>query len=127
MEIKIEGCNYQLTEEEILTVLDGYGATEGKTEEVAMITPDGEFGTGSYQIKIKLVRPVPNIVPMYGPLVKVSPKKTKKQCPKCFGYHKPSTKCERNFFTLYINEFLDKFAPSFPVERKTLNEHEFSY
>ena len=37
-EIKIEGCNYQLTEEEILTVLDSYGAKEGEMEEVAIIS-----------------------------------------------------------------------------------------
>ena len=46
-EIKIEECNYQRTEEEILTVLDSYGATEGEMEEVAIVTPDGEFGTGT--------------------------------------------------------------------------------
>ena len=126
-EIKIEGCNYQLTEEEILTVLDSYGATEGEMEEVAIVTPDGEFGTGTYLIKIKLDRIVPNIIPMYGLRIKVSHKKTKKQCSKCFGYHKSSTKCERKPFTEFIDEFVEKYAPSFPVERKTKNQHDFSY
>ena len=62
-EIKIEGCSYQLTEKEILTILDGYGANEGKMEEVVMVTLDGEFGTGTYLIKIKLDRTVPKIIP----------------------------------------------------------------
>ena len=126
-EIKIEGSNYQLTEEEILTVLDSYGAIEGEMEEVAMVTPDGEFGTGTYLVKIKLDRTVPNIVPMYGLLIKVSHKKTKKQCSKCFGYHKSSIKCERKQFTQYIDKFVKKYAPSFPVERKAKNDHDFSY
>ena len=127
IEIKLEGCNYQLTEEEILTVLDSYGATQGEMEEVAVNTPDGEFGTGSYVIKIKLDRHVPNIVPMYGLQIKVSRKKTKKQCSKCFGYHKPSTKCERKTFSQYVEDFVEKFAPSFPVVGKKLNQNEFSY
>ena len=70
-EIKIEESNYQLTEEEILTVLDSYGAIEGEMEKVTMVTPDGEFGTGTYLTKIKLDRTVPNIVPMYGLLIKI--------------------------------------------------------
>ena len=45
-------------------------------EEVALNTPDGEFGTGSYVIKIKLDRQVPNIVPMYGLLIRLSHKKS---------------------------------------------------
>ena len=38
---KIEGCNYQLTEDE--TVRDSYGATEGKMEEVVLVTPFWEL------------------------------------------------------------------------------------
>ena len=93
-------------------------------EEMAMITPDGEFGTGSYWIKIRLDRPVPNIIPMYRLLVKVSHKKTKKQFSKFFVYHKPNIKCKKAF-EQYIDEFVEKVPPAFPVERKTLNEHEF--
>ena len=60
-EIKIEVCKYQLTEDKILTISDSYGATEGEIEEVAMITPEGQFGRGSYHIKIKLDRPEPTL------------------------------------------------------------------
>ena len=81
IEIKIEGCNYQLIEEEILTVLDSCGAHKGEMEEIALNTLNGEFGTGSYMIKIKLDRQVPNIVPIYWLLVKVSLKKQKSSAP----------------------------------------------
>ena len=86
-EIRIEGCNYQLTEEDILSVLDNYGATVSDMEEVAMATPDGELGTGTYVMKIKLDREIPNIIPMYGLQIKVSHKRSKKQCTKCFDCH----------------------------------------
>ena len=53
-----------------------------------MFTPDGEFGTGTYIIKIKLDSAEPNILPIYGLLIKMSNNKTRKQRSLCFGYHK---------------------------------------
>ena len=48
------------------------------------------FGRGTYLIKIKLDRIVPNIVPMYGLLIKVSHKNKQKSSVQ--NYHKPSSK-----------------------------------
>jgi len=126
-EIRIEGCNYQLTEEDILSVLDGYGATMSEMEEVAMVTPNGELGTGTYTMKIKLDRDIPNIIPMYGLKIKVSHKGTKKQCAKCFDCHKMNFKCARKPFQQYIDEFMVKYAPAFPLERKVAKDQDFSY
>ena len=58
-----------------MSVLDNYGATASNNEVVTMDTPDGELGTGTYVMKIKLDRENPNTIPMYGLQIKVSHKR----------------------------------------------------
>ena len=92
-------------------------------EEVAIVTPNGELGTGTYMMKIKLDRDIPNIIPMYGLKIKVSHKGTKKQCTKCFDCHKMNVKCARKPFQPYIVQ--GKACACFPIGKKSSKRPRF--
>ena len=63
---KIEGINYHLTEDQILSCFDKYGVSE-KLDEEAVVTPKGEeIGTWNYFLHITLNKSIPNILPIYG-------------------------------------------------------------
>ena len=55
-------------------MFDGFGAAENEVEDISVITPNGEFGAGTYLIKIKLDRDLLNSIPMYALKIKVSHK-----------------------------------------------------
>ena len=80
-ELKIDRCNYELSKLEITNWIKLYGEIKSELEELAIPgdTDETLVGTGSYTIKIKLNRLIPNILPMRGLKIKCSYQGVKKQ------------------------------------------------
>ena len=73
-EIKIDGCIYELSKSEITCWIEQYGEIKSELEEIKISgDTDGSLvGTGSYIVKVKLKRLIPNVLPMHGLKVKCS-------------------------------------------------------
>ena len=112
--VRIIGCEYRLLESEILDWLSLYGDVISEiTEEPYLDADEPEdglppIGNGTYLVKMKMRRDMPNWVPMYGRKVCFSYRGIKKQCNSCFGPHLRKY-CKNEKMTL--EEYTDKFRP----------------
>ena len=115
-EIKIDGCNYEMSESEIIVWMEQYGEIKSELEEITISGKNSAapVGTGSYTLKVRLNRLIPNVLPMQGLKIKCSYQGVKKQCSNCYGYHKPGGKnsnsnklfrCKKTTFEEYIEIF----------------------
>ena len=91
--VKIEGCDYQVPEEQIITWLSHYGEIKTELEE-DLFKDSNETGgnnrTGNYSIMMILEHKIPQLLPMNGRRVKIYHKGIDKLCTKCFGVHRKS-------------------------------------
>ena len=91
--VKIEGCDYQVPEEQIITWLSHYGEIKSDLEE-DLFKDTNETGgnnrTGNYSIMMILEHKIPQLLPMNGRRVKIYHKGIDKLCTKCFGVHRKS-------------------------------------
>ena len=96
-----------MSKSEITSWIELYGEIKSELEEIAITgDTDGSLvGTGSYTVKVKLRRLIPNVIPMQGLKVKCSYQGVKKQCSNCYDYHKlrkdktvKRFKCKKNTF-----------------------------
>ena len=91
--MRITGCEYRLTECEILDWLSLYGEVINEITEEPFEDEQGSttelppVGNGTYLVTMKLRKDMPNWVPMYGRKVCLSYRGIKKQCNACFGPH----------------------------------------
>ena len=87
--MRIDGCNYEISEQELQNWIELYGEMKSEIEEIALPSEKEEepVGTGSYAVKVKLKRSIPNILPIGGLKVKFTYSGVKKQCKICYGYH----------------------------------------
>ena len=120
--VKIEGCEYRVTEDEILQWLSNYGEVTSKLEEDVFRDEEANDGvgegtnrTGNYSVMMKLERPIPQLLPMCGRRVKIYHAGIQKLCTNCFGPHKKS-QCtnEKVAWTTYVKNFIEEnneFAP----------------
>ena len=72
--VKIEGCDYQVPEEQIITWLSHYGEFVSKLEEDVFKDDQqtkGNNRTGNYSIVMKLEHKMPQLIPMNGRRVKI--------------------------------------------------------
>ena len=109
-EIRLEGCNYEVDEKEILEWIQMYGVIQGDVEEEAIILNEGSdeevtMGTGVYLVQARLDRLIPNVLPIQQKKVKVWYQGVKRQCNCCYGYHKKETVCLEKSFDEYTREF----------------------
>ena len=91
--VKIKGCIYRVTKEEILQWLSHYGEVTSDLEEDVFrdeITTEGINRTVNYTITIKLERAIPQFLLMWGKRVKMYHAGIQKLCTNCFGHHKKS-------------------------------------
>ena len=113
-DVRIEGSNYELQEDQILSWLKNYGTVESRIEEEAIVVKDdrgGEdvvVGTGTYLVQMKINKLIPNILPIQGKKIKVWYQSVKKQCRDCFSYHKREQKCNKKSFAEYLQSFKDE-------------------
>ena len=112
--ICIIGCEYRLLESQILDWLSLFGEVISEITEEPFEDDDeqgsGEkmptIGNGTYLVKMKLKRDMPNWVPMYGRKVCFSYRGIKKQCNSCFGPHlRKYCKNEK----MSLEEYAEKF------------------
>ena len=113
-EIRLEGCNYELTKSQISNWLEVYGVidSDSSIEEEAIVMNDDEgeafaLGTGTYLIQMTLARLIPNILPIQSKKIRVSYSGVKKQCPHCYSYHRNEQSCKLKKFEDYIKDFKD--------------------
>ena len=133
-EIRIEGANYELEEEQIILWLQQYGQVQSDIEEEAIILQDGVTGedvvagTGVYLVKMKLKRLIPNVVPMKGKKIRIWYSGVKKQCNICLSCHKQEkeTRCQKKSFEEYTKEFKEA-EPEPCIENKNENTDIFSF
>jgi hypothetical protein len=86
--VKIEGCGYQLSEEELTEWLELYGKVITPIEEEMF--EDGvtgeRFGNGKYIVKMKIEREIPESIPMFDQKMKIHYSGIKKVCKCCLKY-----------------------------------------
>ena len=121
--VKIIGCEYKLSESEILDWLVQFGEVISDITEEIFDNPDVQghadmppVGNGTYIVTMKLKKDMPNWVPMYGRKVSFVYRGIQKQCSSCFGPHiKKFCKNERMS--------LAEYAERFRVKNPTIPEH----
>ncbi len=116
--ITIEGCEYRVTKEALITFLSSYGEVTSDILEV--IFKDGSSGgsnrTGSYSVTVKLNKNLPQLAPIMGKRVKFYYRGIQKLCPKCFGLH-PLKAChsKKRLWIDYVENFI-QMNTSIPIE-----------
>ena len=118
-DVRIDGCNYEISEHELRKWIELYGEIKSDIDEIAQPGESEEeaVGTGSYTIKVKLKRSIPNILPIGGLRVKFTYNGVKKQCKNCYEYHrsrksernesKPNYTCEKKSYEQYVEIFTE--------------------
>ena len=136
-EVRIDGCNYEISEPELRMWIELYSEIKSDIDE---ITQPGELeedtvGMGSYTVKVKLKRSIPNILPIGGLKVKFTYSGVKKQCKNCYEYHrsrkseenasKQNYKCEKRSYGQYVKIFTEnnpQILKSIADYRKQIDE-----
>jgi hypothetical protein len=117
--VKIEGCKYRVTKEEILQWLSHYGEVTSNLEEDVFrdeVETDGNNRTGNYTVMMKLEKPIPQLLPMCGKRVKMYHAGIVKLCTNCFGHHKKSAcQNEKVQWVKYVQNFIEE-NEEFPPE-----------
>ena len=90
-DVTISGCDYSVKEEEMMEWLRVYGETFGKLsenvhreEEYPLAKPTGN---GTYTVKMRLDKPIPQFLPMYSKKVRVNYRSQQTMCTNCYGRH----------------------------------------
>ena len=111
-QLRIDGCGYVLTENQIRHWIGLFANIEGElVEEAEEDNEDGICsGTGVYLVSVKIERRIPNLVPMFGQKVTLSHHGVSRICKKCFKYHKREISCVKGNW----HEFVDKFKSDHP-------------
>ena len=120
--VRVIGCDYRLLESEILDWLSLFGEVlseirEEKFEDVddPNLTDLPPVGNGTYLVKMKLKKDLPNWVPMYGRKICLDYRGIKKQCSACFGPHTKK-------FCKYERMSLDEYARRFRIQNPNVPE-----
>ena len=91
--LKIEGCEWKITEDQIIAWLSHYGTVESNLEE-DFFTDSKETEalnrTGNYSVLMKLDSSIPQLIPMNGWRIKIYQRGIVNLCTKCFGKHRKS-------------------------------------
>ena len=90
-DVTVSGCDYSVEAEEILEWLNVYGETFGKMSENVYLEEElpsaKPTGNGTYTVKMRLDRPIPQFLPMYGKKVRVDHRSQHIMCTNCYGRH----------------------------------------
>ena len=117
--VKLEWLDYSLEETSILDWLNYFGDQAGELTEDIHPNSDSDadpVGNGTFSIKMRLRRDVPQLLPMWGKRVRVYHRGVQKLCSNCFGTH-PRRNCrsEKVAWTRYVLNFMEKY-PEIPSE-----------
>ena len=115
--LRIDRCNNELSEVEIINCIEQYGEDSSKFGEVAIPRDSCGMtdGTGPYILKVKQNRFIPNIIAMHGLKIKCSFQGVKKQCCDCYEYHmheqeesKSNNMCEKKTLNQNIAIYMQR-------------------
>ena len=117
--VKVEWAEYSLSEEKMLAWLEIYGTKVGEFSEDLYPDSDSEadpVGCGTFSIKMKLNRDIPQILPMWGKRIRVYHRGIQKLCTNCYGPH-PRRNCRSKKvpWIEYVLDFMEK-NPDLPKE-----------
>ena len=109
--VEISGCQYEITEGELLCWLKLYGDVLSKISE--MKHPDSEVenpvGNGTYVVQMKLKRPIPQFLPISGRKVRFYYNGIKRECTNCYGHHaKQNCRNQKVQWIDQVRSFMDK-------------------
>jgi hypothetical protein len=109
--ITIEGCEYRVPKEVLKNYLSNY--VEVMSDILEVICNDGATGirirTGSYSVKVKLTRDLPQWAPLVGRRVKFFYKGIQKLCPICFGPNsKKKCQSQKVQWIEYVEAFIER-------------------
>ena len=108
--VKIEGCEYQLTEEQIRKGLEPFGELLTPIREDICEDSDSErdrVGNGTNSVKMKLSSPIPQFLPMHGRRIRIYHSGITKLCSNCYGRH-TRRQChnEKRQWIEYVRDFM---------------------
>ena len=111
--MKIEGCEYRVTKDEILQWLSHYGEVTSDLEEDCFreeVVSEGNNRTGNYTVMMKLDKQIPQLLPMCGKRVKMYHAGIQKLCTNCFGPHKKQhcEAAEKVPWVQYVRKFIEE-------------------
>ena len=109
--VEISGCQYEITEGELLCWLNLYGEVLSKISE--MKHPDSEVenpvGNGTYVVQMRLERPIPQFLPISGRKVRIYYPGIKRECTNCYGHHaKQNCRNPKVQWIEQVGSFMDK-------------------
>ena len=110
--VKVSGCDYSIEEEEVVEWLKMYGETFGRLNENFFFDPNPaakRIGDGTYTIKMRLDRQIPQFLPMYGKKIKIEHRSIQVLCTNCYGKHtRKVCKSEKVQWMDYVEKFMNE-------------------
>ena len=108
--VKIENCEYAIEGDDILDWLRLYGEPLSLCGEDVLPDSDsdaGPLGNGTYSVKMKLTKDIPQFLPMHGRKIRIYFKNMNKLCTNCYGSHS-RRQCtnERVPWVTYVRDFM---------------------
>ena len=110
--IKVENCEYSIEDDLIVEWLKIYGEPLSLLGEDVLPDSDsdsGPLGNGTYSIKMKLHKDIPQFLPMHGRKIRIYFKNMNKLCSNCYGCHS-RRQCtnERTPWIVYVRDFMQR-------------------
>ena len=120
--VKIEGCEYRVPKEALIDFLSSYGVICSDIREEVFDDGSGHDGsnkgnnrTGTYSVKVRLNKDLPQLAPIMGKRIKLYYKGIQKLCSNCFGPHPRHVCGSRKVLWLdYVNKFISD-NPTIPM------------
>ena len=109
--VKIEWTDYAIEENQIMEWLNLFGEPAGDLSEEIHPNSDSDadpIGKGTFTIKMRLNRDIPQLLPMWGKRVRIYYRGVQKLCSNCFGTH-PRKNCrsDRVSWVAYCLRFME--------------------
>ena len=109
-QIKITGCEYKVSSQQLKEVLSHWGTVTSEPKEEVFHDPhdtDGTNRTGVYVVRMILENEIPELIPFSGLRIKIQHPDIKKLCTSCYGEHlrKTCNKAGRTWFE-YVEDFI---------------------
>ena len=117
--LKVEWVEYAVQEKQILDWMNLYGEQASELSEDIHPNSDSDadpYGNGTYSIKMRLKKEVPQLLPMWGKRIRIYYRGVTKLCPNCFGAHaRKNCKSEKVTWIQYVLRFMEN-NPDIPPE-----------
>jgi hypothetical protein len=117
--VKIEWTEYSVQEKHIVDWLTLYGEPASELSEDVHPNSDSDadpVGIGTYSIKMRLNKEIPQLLPMKGRRIRVYYRGVTKLCPNCFGAHaRKNCRSEKVSWIQYVLRFMEN-NPDIPPD-----------